>query len=344
MALESIRTNKMRALLTMLGVIIGIASVIGILTIGQGVTDTITGEFGDLGATNIIVYVEQKTEAEIYSNGMGYMQAVPEDSLLTDDMMTALEEQYGDRIESIALSESVGSASFQDGTVATVSGVTPSQFTSITGNMDITEGRNFTQTDCDEATSTAILSQSLLNQMIEEGYTDGVGDDIVVPLNDELQVLDIIGVYDDSTNNVDNIYMPIDTAKKLVGKLEGYEQITVVAQKDEDVYAFSEEIQTLLNRFYVNNDKYQVGVENMQSMLDSMNDMMATVSLALSAIAGISLLVGGIGVMNIMLVTVTERTKEIETRKALGATGRQIKIQFVTEGAIICGIDALRYE
>lgn len=331
----------MRALLTMLGVIIGIASVIGILTIGQGLTDTITGEFGDLGATNIIVYVEQKSEAQIYSNGMGYMQSVPEDSLLTDDMITALEEQYGERIESIALSEGAGSASFEDGTVATVTGVTPAQFTTITSSMTITGGRNFTQIDCDQATNTAILSQSLLDQLMESGYTKGVGDDVVVPLNNNLEVFDIVGVYDDSSNNTDSIYIPIDTAKKLGSQLDGYEQITVVAQKDEDVYEFSDEIEELLNRFYVNNDKYQVGVENMQSMLDSMNEMMATVSLALSAIAGISLLVGGIGVMNIMLVTVTERTKEIGTRKALGATGRQIQIQFVTEGAIICGIGGI---
>jgi len=95
-------------------------------------------------------------------------------------------------------------------------------------------------------------------------------------------------------------------------------------------------MEEFFNKYYTNNDEYHVSAMSMESMLDSLNTMMSTISIALSVIAGISLLVGGIGVMNIMLVSVTERTREIGTRKALGATNRNIQVQFVTESMIVC--------
>lgn len=341
MAMESIYTNKIRALLTMLGVIIGIASVIGILTIGEGLSSSITGEFGELGATNITIYVEERSEAAQYSNRRGYAVSIPESSRLTDDMIATLETEFESSIESIARTESLGSTTFDDGTSASVSGVTTTQFNNATSSLELILGRNFLERDFQNTTKTAILSNSLLNTLIENEYTTGIGDDFMITLSNRLFVFDIIGAYDDSENETEQIYIPVDTAKQISSSSSGYQQITVIATKDADVYALADELADYLNHYYTHDEQYHVNASTMQSIIDSMNQMMGTISVALSAIAGISLLVGGIGVMNIMLVTVTERTKEIGTRKAVGATGRQIQIQFVTEGAIICGIGGM---
>ena len=108
-----------------------------------------------------------------------------------------------------------------------------------------------------------------------------------------------------------------------------------------DVSTFTTELSTYLSNIYAKNIKFEAQASNMESMLESMTSMMSTVALAISGIAGISLLVGGIGVMNIMLVSVTERTREIGTRKALGAKGSHIKMQFIVESIIICSIGGL---
>jgi putative ABC transport system permease protein len=133
------------------------------------------------------------------------------------------------------------------------------------------------------------------------------------------------------------LYIPITTAKKLVGvTADGYRNVTVMAVNAVDSIAFAEQIRLFLNRYYENNDNFEVQTISMESMLNSLTTMLGTVSIGLSVIAGISLLVGGIGVMNIMLVSVTERTREIGTRKALGATNNNIRVQFVVESMIVC--------
>ena len=117
--------------------------------------------------------------------------------------------------------------------------------------------------------------------------------------------------------------------------------MTIRANDDVDITAFTEELQTYLDKLYSRNKDYQATASNMESMLESMTSMTSTMALAISAIAGISLLVGGIGVMNIMLVSVTERTREIGTRKALGAKSSHIKMQFIVESMIICAIGGI---
>lgn len=132
------------------------------------------------------------------------------------------------------------------------------------------------------------------------------------------------------------IFIPLSAAKNLTGASDGFSSITVQASADADSAALAASLEDFLNRYYKRNEDYTVSASSMDSMIESMNDMMDTLAVAISVIAAISLLVGGIGVMNIMLVSVTERTREIGTRKALGATNGNIRLQFVVESAMIC--------
>ena len=133
-----------------------------------------------------------------------------------------------------------------------------------------------------------------------------------------------------------SVYIPLTTAKALANAADGFSNITVMADPNADGSVVARELQNFLNRYYRRNDNYSVFALSMDSMIEGVNDVMNTLSIAISVIAAISLLVGGIGVMNIMLVSVTERTREIGTRKALGATNANIRLQFVVESAMIC--------
>ena len=172
---------------------------------------------------------------------------------------------------------------------------------------------------------------------------------VSVGQSNTLQTFYIVGVYkytedsyasmfgsssDDDVQTT--IYIPIQTAKAIAGAAEGWQSLTAVASADADVSSFVNTVGNYFASYYTYNDSWTVSASSLSSLLDSMTEMLASVSLGISAIAAISLLVGGIGVMNIMMVSVTERTREIGTRKALGAPGSAIRMQFITESVILC--------
>lgn len=142
--------------------------------------------------------------------------------------------------------------------------------------------------------------------------------------------------YEELKEQKSTLQKALKTAKNQTHATDGYSQLTVVSATGTDTETFLEETENFFNRYYSRNEYYEVSVTSMESMLSSMTSMLTTVSLAIAVIAGISLLVGGIGVMNIMLVSITERTREIGTRKALGATNGSIRLQFIMESVVIC--------
>jgi len=353
LALEGLRANKMRSILTMLGIIIGIGAVIGILTVGNGLTGSITGSMSGLGVSNITVSLRK------LDDGMGGMTSVfglqtpDEADMLTDDMLEGLRARYGDYLEGISLSESAGNGQAKDGRLyanLSISGVNEDY--QHVNNITLLNGRWLRQKDLDGSRAVCVVSDKLVNNLFAGNQEAALGSDIQVSRSGEMLSFRVVGVYeyDQSTMGFSmasekdlstSLFVPLTTAKHINGSGEGYASVTVQAGESVDSSALAADIQSFLNRYYTNNDRYSVFAMAMSTMVESMSTIMNTLSIAISVIASISLLVGGIGVMNIMLVSVTERTREIGTRKALGATNNDIRVQFVVESIIVCLIGGL---
>lgn len=348
LALEGLRANKMRSLLTMLGIIIGIGAVIGILTVGNGLTGSITGSMSGLGASNIAVTLREKDDETGGMMSMMGMISPEKDDLITEDMLSALRERYGEYLSGIAIGESAGSGQAKDGRLyanVSLSGVNVEY--GAVNNLELLAGRWIQEKDIDGRRNVCIVSDKLVNNMFHGDLSAALGSEVQIERNGELLTFRVVGVYENDASTMGYsmasekdmstaAYLPLSTAKHIADAPDGYSALTVQADPNLDSAAVATAIEDFLNYFYRNNKDYAVMTMAMSTMVESMSTIMNTLSIAISVIAGISLLVGGIGVMNIMLVSVTERTREIGTRKALGATNSDIRMQFVVESMIVC--------
>ena len=348
LAFNGLRANKMRALLTMLGIIIGIGSVIGIMCVGDAVTNSVTDSMSSLGANNITVMLRQKS-----SDISGMMAGSPEEEdLLTREMLDELLDNV-DGLTGYSVSESAGSGKAEEGRKYANLSVTGTNTTyAQANNLNILSGRFINDKDMLGSKYVAVVSDFLAKKMFPNtAYRDVLGQEIKVTLASGTVDLTIVGVYeyDDSANMMmammstaseedksTPVYIPVTTAKRITGASDGYQNVTLISDVNGDSVAIAAAAQKFLNRFYQSNTRFQVFAMSMETMVSQMSSMLDTLSIAIAVIAGISLVVGGIGVMNIMLVSVTERTREIGTRKALGAPNRAIRVQFVVEAMIIC--------
>lgn len=351
LAWEGLKSNKMRALLTMLGIIIGISSVIAILTVGDGMSGQITSSMSTLGASNITISLQarNRNNTSSFSTAFGRVGGNPETKdLISQDMIDQFVDRFPEDIVGVGLNESAGSGQAQDGRkYANVSVIgTNTQFAEI-NNLELLRGRYLNQRDIDGYRNLCVVSDKLVSKMFEGDMSLALGQELKVNLSNEYHVFSIVGVYkyEQSALNMSfssdedlttSLYIPVTTAKKMTGAESGYRSFTAMVAGETDPITFADTASNFFNRFYKNNADYQIAATSMESITEQINSIMDSVSIALSVIAGISLLVGGIGVMNIMLVSVTERTREIGTRKALGATNNNIRLQFVVESTIVC--------
>ena len=356
LAFQSLKSNKMRALLTMLGIIIGIMSIIGIMTIGDALTASVSGSLSSLGTNNITLSVQERgTQSNGFGPpGMGGDRGsssgkTPEsDDLITDQMIADLTETFGGLVTGVSISYSAGSAKAQDGDLyanITISGVNANY--GVANNVTQLSGSFIAESDVENKSQSAVVSDKFVKNMFPNNENP-IGQTVKVYKTRSIELYTIIGVYQyeqqgfgGSTASEKDMsttfYIPVTTAKQdLLEK--NYNTITVIGSASSDVDDLTNQLQRHFDRLYANNEDWQVSVSNMSSMLDTVQSTLSTISIAIAFIAGISLLVGGIGVMNIMLVSVTERTKEIGTRKALGAQNYHIQLQFVMEAVMVSAI------
>ena len=366
MALASVKSNKMRSALTMLGIIIGIAAVIAIETVGNSMTGSVTDSMAGMGASNISVSVVQKSASDTSGTAQGvtlrrFMDSKPSDAdLITDAMMQDFLDAFSGKVDHIELTQQVGSgtvAKYGDPTTtitATVSGANAATLENLDTDSQLLYGR-WLDDDKDAGRKVACVSEKFVEQAIGGTAQEAIGKAVTLTINKDLYTFYIEGVYrytedsyssmfsgtDDDSIQTD-FYIPLDVAKSIAGAGAGYQSITVVADGTAvNVTSFVDTVGDFFASYYTRNDSWTVSASSLASLLDSMSSMLGTVSLGISAIAALSLLVGGIGVMNIMMVSVTERTREIGTRKALGAPAAAIRMQFITESVILCLIGGI---
>ena len=354
LAFTALLTNKMRSLLTMLGIIIGIGSVIAIVTVGNSLTNSITSEMAGMGANNIIVGIQQReSEDESDESGMRFAgrrngKHPSDEDLMTKEMISELAEEFKDDIDGVSISSALGDAKVEKGrNYANISllGVNPGYFKA--NNIKMKAGNELSAKAYENGKGVCLVSDRFVENMYAGDNEKAIGREVEIVMNDngyKYYVFTIVGVYEyDSTSYemtaakdvTTNVYIPLNTALKK-NHAKGFQTITLITATGVDSDDFALRVKTFMDRYYHNNRDFTISTFSMASMVSALTSMLGTVSTAISVIAAISLVVGGIGVMNIMLVSISERTKEIGTRKALGATNASIRVQFIMEAIVLC--------
>ncbi len=351
LALVALWSNKMRALLTMLGIIIGIGSVITIFTIGNSLNGYIMGEMSAMGANNVTLGIQQKDSEDSARSGPPVTPT--EADLLTDDMLSELMVQFEEELVTIDIKTQVGSGIATNGEKYAYFDLTGAgEMSATVDSIEIVEGRFLLQREIDDEKNVVVISD-LFAENLGIGESP-IGEQIMLEAQGRTPALyTVVGIYEyvasafTFTTGSDQdlsttAYIPYTVAKHITNAADGYSSVTVLTAAGADSATVATDMQNYLNtRYYSQNANFEIFSFAIESLIESMQSMLSTLQLAIAAVAAISLVVGGIGVMNIMLVSITERTKEIGTRKALGATNFSIRMQFITESAIICLIGGI---
>ena len=351
-ALSSLKNNMMRSILTMLGIIIGITAVIAIMTIGSSMQGYFEQTMSGFGVNNITVMLQSKNTSGPVFRMMGSSNrysAYDEKDLMTGEMLEALLQEYPDEIKALSISEAIGlgqTVSGEDYANLSLFGVNPDYMAA--ENLTMLRGRFIIDEDDRARRRLAVVSDKLAGNMF--GEENPLGQELVIQTQSHIDIYTVVGVYEyddggfgafmgaSSSNDYDistDVYVPLSVAQK-VNNTRGYPSVTVVTEIGVNSTDFSTNVESFLNRYYTRNDDYAISTFSMESIVEEMTSVLNMITLAIAGIAAISLLVGGIGVMNIMMVSITERTREIGTRKAIGARNSEIRIQFIIEAVVIC--------
>ncbi len=327
MALISIKSNKMRSFLTMLGIIIGISSVITIVSLGQGGQKAITGEFEKIGAATVNIKVE-RNNAQIG------------DYINLEDV-----KQIKERVETVQyISPSAQKMGIVVTDKKTKSAIISGGNTDLyhINNVEVLYGRFFNEREYEEGRPVIVIDEGAAIALF--GYEDVVGKSIRIGSHTTARKATIIGVTKGFSTpfrggNTENfpafVTVPITYLKNLYPDDFLIDEVALMAITQGEGEMAGNSAVNILEARHNNRGRDIYKAENALSQLDQINNVLGIFTAFIAAVAAISLLVGGVGVMNIMLVSVTERTREIGIRKAIGATTNNIMIQFLMESSIL---------
>lgn len=317
MALSSLNTHKMRSILTMLGIIIGVGSVIAIVAIGQGGEAMLKSMFVGSNSTVEIFYSPPEEEMEANSSAML-------NSPFTEADIRALESVPNVK-QVVASSGEIGSVSYRGKSVDSYISAINQAYIEV-NDLKVEQGRNLLASDFLGGRRTAVVSSTFQEELFDGEYP--LGKIIYIGF----QPIEIVGILKEETSffsmGSNDVYIPLNTWRNITGKNE-ISQITIQVENADAIEKTGKNATNLLNSIHNTEDSYQV--MNMEEMVKGVSQVTRIMTIIIGSIAGVSLLVGGIGVMNIMLVSVTERTREIGVRMSLGATRGQILMQFLVE-------------
>ena len=329
MAIDGMVSNKLRTLLTLLGIIIGVGAVIAMVSLGFGVKEQIKENISRLGSNLLIVQSGGRTAT-------GARIQAGSGARLTYDDAKAIEKN----IDGIKYVAPIVSRGYQlvvgnQNWTTNVQGSTPN----IIDIRDYTveEGRNMSDHDMAGKDRVCVIGKTIVDNLFPEG--DPVGKTIRINLA-PFKVIGVLGGKGQSSGGQDQddvVFVPLTTAQNRMMGITYVNNITIQAENENVIDNVQAEVENLLRTRHriKNSDDDDFTVRNLAALMDTMMSTANTITMLLGCIAAISLLVGGIGIMNIMLVSVTERTREIGIRKALGATYNNILLQFLIESAVI---------
>lgn len=327
-ALMNIRSNKGRSVLTMLGIIIGISSVIMIISIGNGVKDGINDELNAMAGGQIYIYSYGENDA-------GVMVEFDNDDL--EALMTRV-----DNVKAVTPSWAFnGTATGRKGTFNCYAsfGSSGLQYAS---SDPIIKGRYFTENDYYAGNKVCVMTESSAKTLF--GTSNVVGMTTELTIYGVTQEFTIVGIRQDSASSMitmmDNSTVSIEAPLSVVGSSYGFyvdtfSEILIISDGAENASQVARDAVKLMETRHNVRGQNAIQLENFNDYMSQMNEILSYITIFVVFVAAISLLVGGIGVMNIMLVSVTERTREIGIRKALGARTGSILLQFLSESAII---------
>jgi putative ABC transport system permease protein len=331
-ALRALRTNKMRSFLTMLGIIIGIAAVIAMVAIGSGASRIISEQIASIGSNILLVLPGSRTSGGIrlgsgttptltYDDAKAIAAECPSVAIAAPLVRGGAQVVYGNTNWSTA-----------------VMGITPEYL--VVRDWPVVDGRNFVQSDVEGATKNCLIGRTVADTLF--GSEDPLGKIVRVkkiPFT-VVGVMDRKGRSPQGSDQDDIVFVPLRTAqRKLFGSQfpNSVGSIMVQAKSEQELARAEEQVHALLTQRHRIGPSREIDftVRNLSELLDVAEQSSKAMSLLLGAVASISLIVGGIGIMNIMLVSVTERTREIGIRMAIGATERDILLQFLTEAVLL---------
>lgn len=327
-ALRALWVNKMRSFLTMLGIIIGVGAVITMLAVGTGASRKISEQIASAGSNLLIVIPGSITQGGIRMGSGSYSSLTIDDAYAIEKECSAVSAVSP--IVNTAAQVIYGNQNWATGIFGTSPGILDVK------DCALVAGRNFTDQDIRSATKVCILGQTVVNNLF--GGIDPIGQIIRI----KKVPFTVIGILEQKGQSImgqdqdDVIYIPVTTAQKriIASRVPGMVRSIMVKGRSADDMALAEkQVTELLRQRHRSgpNKEDDFTVRNLSQMLQMAEQSANVMTILLGAIASISLLIGGIGIMNIMLVSVTERTREIGIRMAIGAKTWDIRIQFIIE-------------
>lgn len=359
LAFGSLMTNKMRSLLTMLGIIIGISSVITITTIGNSLQKTLSNTFSMFGGNSYTINYQFKDyDEEEFSIDEFYK--INDSDYITTDMLDEMKNRFGSKYM-ISMRNSLGLGTIRNRKGqelnAILWGGTEGYYKLNEKSSKLLKGRYLNDTDSDRSKNAIMVTDIFVEQYFKTDE-DPIGKTISVNLNSGFNAeFVIVGIFepskemmkmlDQDKSNLDKrtiMFVPYYTVERLNGETQreyvSYPEF-ISTEGTDNIEGDLKELRKFFEEMYESNKRIYPEVNSSLYIMEKANKILNLVTVAISVIAAISLLVGGIGVMNIMLVSITERTREIGVRKAIGAKSSVIRTQFIIEAVILSLIGGL---
>ena len=325
MAFSAIWANKIRSFLTMLGVIIGVMSVTVLMGIGQGATSSVTDSIAEMGTNMLSVTIQTRRVGFGSRNNRNQRSSSARGTVIlkAEDVLSLKENEYIQYV-SPTVSGNLTAKAGSTNTNASIMGVYPDYANIV--NTELASGRYIIDADVNNRSAVCIVGQELATDLF--GNTNVVGNTLHV----DGRRFSIVGVLDAENSQ---LIMPFTLAQRMLDSTS-ITSFYVSATDSTTVNRAEGVVSSFLYKKYQDESTYTI--INQEAILETMEEMTGMLTTMLGGIAGISLLVGGIGIMNIMLVSVTERTREIGIRKAIGAKRRNILMQFLIESIVLSGL------